>query len=357
MRILLSAFACDPTAGSEEGIGWAWAYHLSRLGHEVCVLTNKSYRSAIEEHVSRHSLPRLRFEYIEVRHVPFWIPGGPGLYPYYFCWQWKAYFRAKELHRESHFQIVHHITYGVFRNPSYLYRLKDIKFIFGPVGGGERSPRALRVSMSTKDSFNELCRDFVNLIPRADPFWHSMLRHAARIAVKTEETRACLPEETRGRAVVTLENMMSIGPCLAGDHRTSSLKLIYAGRFLQWKGLHLAVRALALAIKSTKAEFTIIGRDSGKAKEEFRLREQAKNLNVEQFVHFLPWMPKSDVVGLFAAHDALLFPSLHDSGGTIVMEAIAHGTPIICLDLGGPAVTVTSVAPASCAHAREPRSR
>ena len=51
-------------------------------------------------------------------------------------------------------------------------------------------------------------------------------------------------------------------------------------------------------------------------------------------------MSRSEVLALFATHDALLFPSLHDSGGTVVMEAIAHGRPVICLDLGGPAVTV-----------------
>jgi glycosyltransferase involved in cell wall biosynthesis len=36
------------------------------------------------------------------------------------------------------------------------------------------------------------------------------------------------------------------------------------------------------------------------------------------------------------SHDFLLFPSLHDSGGFVVLEALCHGMPVLCLDLGGP---------------------
>jgi glycosyltransferase involved in cell wall biosynthesis len=36
----------------------------------------------------------------------------------------------------------------------------------------------------------------------------------------------------------------------------------------------------------------------------------------------------------------LLHPSLHDSGGMVVTEAMAAGRPVICLNLGGPALQV-----------------
>ena len=37
----------------------------------------------------------------------------------------------------------------------------------------------------------------------------------------------------------------------------------------------------------------------------------------------------------------LVHPSLHDSGGWVCVEAMAARKPVICLDLGGPAVQVT----------------
>jgi hypothetical protein len=36
-----------------------------------------------------------------------------------------------------------------------------------------------------------------------------------------------------------------------------------------------------------------------------------------------------------------LFPSLHDSGGFVVLEALSRGLPVVCLDLGGPKEIVT----------------
>lgn len=335
MRILLSAFACGPEQGSEPGVGWAWAYQLAKAGHEVCVLTRDYYHQAIDGKLPELDLPNLHFEYVGVRHVPYWMP-GLGVYPYYMCWQWNAYLRAKQMHGERRFDLVHHVTYAVFRNSSYLHLL-GAPFIFGPVGGGERSPRALRVSMSSRGKCYETMRDIVNLLPRLDPFWRSMLRNSARIAVKTEETRACLPRKSRKRAVGALENMVSEQPYLAGDPgRVQPFKLLYAGRLLSWKGLHLAVRAIALVRGQAAVRLTIVG----KGEEELRLKEEVCRLGLEQSIKFVPWMPKSEVLALHATHDAFLFPSLHDSGGTVVMEAIAHGKPVICLDLGGPAVTV-----------------
>jgi glycosyltransferase involved in cell wall biosynthesis len=35
-----------------------------------------------------------------------------------------------------------------------------------------------------------------------------------------------------------------------------------------------------------------------------------------------------------------LFPSLHDSSGNVVLEALSSGLPVVCLDAGGPAVLV-----------------
>jgi len=335
MRILLSAFACHPEEGSESGIGWNWAYNLAKSGHEVSVLTREYYRASTERKPKELGLPNLRFEYVDVSVLPYWIP-IVDVYPYYLCWQWNAFSQARRLHRARPFDIIHHVTFSAFRFWSLLFLL-EAPFIFGPVGGGERSPMALRASMPRKARFRERIRDIGNLLPRFDPVWRLMLRKSARIAVTTESTLACLPRCRRAQAFVSYDNMLADAPCCAGESgRGKPFKLLYAGRLIYWKGLLLALRALASLKGQVELQFTIAGRGG----EEPRLREEVSRLGLQAAVAFIPWTPRAEVLALHATHDAFLFPSLHDSGGTAVLEAISHGKPVICLDSGGPAVIV-----------------
>ena len=58
--------------------------------------------------------------------------------------------------------------------------------------------------------------------------------------------------------------------------------------------------------------------------------------------NFIPWLPQQQLFDLYKSHDLLVFASLHDSSGGVVLEALSHGLPVVCLDLGGPKQIVTS---------------
>jgi glycosyltransferase involved in cell wall biosynthesis len=53
-------------------------------------------------------------------------------------------------------------------------------------------------------------------------------------------------------------------------------------------------------------------------------------------------MPHDKVLSKYADNDVFLFPSLHDSSGNAVLEAMTNGLPVVCLKLGGPAAIVDS---------------
>jgi hypothetical protein len=160
LKILLSAYACEPNKGSEPGVGWNWALELAKQNHRVCVLTRLSNRPSIESALaSSGEVPGLRFVYFDLPGwARWWKKGLRGIYLYYFLWQIGAFLAARELHKQDRFDLVHHVTFVSIRQPSFM-GLLGIPFIFGPVGGGENTPWALRRSFPFRGWLWELARD------------------------------------------------------------------------------------------------------------------------------------------------------------------------------------------------------
>ena len=110
-------------------------------------------------------------------------------------------------------------------------------------------------------------------------------------------------------------------------------ELIYAGRLLCWKGVHLAIRALAHARQQgAAATLTVVGDGPARRK----LVALAERLGVAPAIRWFGQVPRDQLLGMYSEHHAFLFPSLHDAGGMVVLEAGMHGLPVICLSLGGP---------------------
>jgi glycosyltransferase involved in cell wall biosynthesis len=119
--------------------------------------------------------------------------------------------------------------------------------------------------------------------------------------------------------------------------RYAKLKLLFVGRLLPWKGLHLGLKSLAaLGHQAKDVHFTVVGSGS----DESRLKRLAQRLGLGESLSWVPWMDREDLIQLYSEFDLFLFPSLHDSGGMAVLEAMSFGLPVLCLDLGGPGISV-----------------
>jgi glycosyltransferase involved in cell wall biosynthesis len=106
---------------------------------------------------------------------------------------------------------------------------------------------------------------------------------------------------------------------------------------LHWKGFELGMRAFAqFHSQLPDSQYWLIGNGPEKA----RLQKIARQLGVEDAVVFWGELPRPQVLEKLAECDVLVHPSLHDSGGWVCAEAMAAGLPVICLDLGGPALQV-----------------
>lgn len=78
---------------------------------------------------------------------------------------------------------------------------------------------------------------------------------------------------------------------------------------------------------------------AGEGPEEPTLRQLAKELAVENRVRFLGW--RTDIAALLAAADIFLCSSRHEPLGNIVLEAWAHGVPVVAAASQGPSQLIT----------------
>lgn len=339
MKILVSAFAALPNAGSEGGVGWRWSEEWAR-DHEVVVITDLSRRPAIEAYLADHPTTNPRFIYFR----PWWLRRLPlnslTAQVLYQLWQIALLPFVKRLQRVEQFDLAHHVSYGVFRQPSLIGRA-GIPLVFGPVGGGEDAPWALKASMSRRERLRELVRSGLNRFARIDPLLRWSLSGCALILAKTAATARALPAGFQARTQVALEigtvPRADVAPRPAVSGRP--FRLMYAGRLLGLKGIHLGLGALARAVaRGVNVELSIVG----DGPYERRLRDMAGQLGVGKLVRWARTVPQDELFAMYRDADAVLFPSLHDSSGNVVVEALSFALPVVCLDLGGPADIVTA---------------
>jgi len=341
MKILLSAFACQAGQGSEPGLGWTWASRLARAGHDVWVITRSVGRDDNEAARIAHGLAdRLHFVYYDHPRFPRSF-GKTHLGYYVFCqsWQVGAFRVAKRLHARVEFDAVHHVTFATARFGSLMGTL-GIPFTFGPVAGGERIPFALRRSLPVTGQLRELVRDLNNLTVAWAPLTRRTFAQADQILVTNAETLSLVPKAHRARSKIQL----AIGTDAENDRRGEPIvrndvvfELLHVGSLLSRKGLHLALTAFAqFHHEHPRSAFTIVGDGPERA----RLRSLARSLGIEDAIHWLPWQSRESVLELYRRFDVFLFPSLRDSGAMVVLEALANGLPVMCLDLGGPGTIV-----------------
>jgi glycosyltransferase involved in cell wall biosynthesis len=171
----------------------------------------------------------------------------------------------------------------------------------------------------------------------------STYKSADEILVTTQETMENIPYRFRHKArvcqAVGIDAEDFNGSSVARVPDSSRLELLFVGRLLPWKGVHLLLQALSRdGLRDRQVRLTIIG--SGPDRK--RLDRLVNDLALQDKVHWIPWIPREELVRIYPKYDVFAFSSLHDSGGAAVLEAMANGLPVVCLDLGGPGVIVSN---------------
>ena len=343
MKVLISAYSCEPGMGSEPGVGWNVIRQVARY-HEVWVITRPDEsREVIEAELARNPIANLHFIYFT---LPFWQDSrkwgqSGGMQIHYYLWQIQAYFVARKLHRQIEFDLIHHVTFVKYSSPSFL-TLLPVPFVWGPLGGGESAPKAFWQDFGLKAKTYELARNLTRRLGELDPFVRHTARKSSAIRATTNDTAERLYHIGADPNKVEILSQLGLSEAEISDlaryqmPENVPIRFVSIGRLLHWKGFHLGIRAFHRA-NLANAEYWIVGEGF----ELERLQKLARDLDIADRVKFWGSLSRQKTLSTLASCHVLVHPSLHDSGGMVCMEAMAAGRPVICLDLGGPGVQVT----------------
>lgn len=338
INVLINAYAVSPNWGSEQGMGWNWIINIAKYCN-VDVITEGEWQNEIEEAVSKlHYKDNIKFHYLplsdKVRKM-CWDQGDWRFYWYYRKWQKQALHTAEKIIATKKIDVIHQLNMIGFREPGYLWKIPNIPFVWGPIGGMELMPMTYLKDAPWKQRIFNTIKNKIN---------QYQYTHSSRV-IKAINRADLLISAVKGVKDVLcniynmdslLINETGVNDNLNAYHRESDpdkpLKLIWVGKFDFRKQLQLALRSLA-AVKSDRIELHICG--TGNDEVVCDLKSLAEQLGIASQCFWYGNVDHDKITGMMAAADILFFTSIMDATSTVVLEAVSVDLPTLCFNTCG----------------------
>lgn len=339
-RILINAYAVSPAFGSEPGMGWNWIIHLAKYcklyvitesewqGHVEPVLKNSPYRNNIRFYYHPISESARKMS----RRQDDW-----RFYYYYNRWQKKTLELAREIITEHPIDAIHQLNMIGYREPGYLWMVKNVPYVWGPIGGVEQFPTAyldcpelaIRMKIYAKNFINGLQSRYHLRVQRA-------ISHADAVIAATSGTEAWLRGKRHDHVYCINETGCgSSTDCIhvLRNEKKETFDLVWAGRFYFRKQLGLALQTIALLKDLPEIKLHILG--NADPSTDKRYMKMAESLDIQDKCIWYGDVDIGKVHETMAKSDLFFFTSVMDATSTVVLEAIQNHLPIICHDTCG----------------------
>jgi glycosyltransferase involved in cell wall biosynthesis len=343
LKILIIAEAANPEWVSVPLVGWNLAAALRKVA-DVHIVTQIRNRDAF---LRQGLIEGEDFTTIdsEALSAPFhkaaeFLRGGSGKgwttvtalqslsYPYFEHLVWR---RFKDAIKAGRFDIVHRITPLSPTSPSSLSkrcRKAGVPFLLGPLNGGLPWHPDFNQERKKEREWLSYIRKAYTLLPMI----RSTYRNASAIIAASRHTYGEV--EAYGRPMVYIpENGIDLQRFgVPKKSWTSPLRLIFVGRLVPYKGADMVIEACQDILKNGQAVLDIVG----DGPEMDMLKALAIRYGIEKSVIFHGWKSQSEVIGCLQSANLLIFPSVREFGGGVVLEAMACGVVPVVADYGGP---------------------
>lgn len=350
LRVLVIAEAANPEWTSVPLIGWSHSLALSKVC-DVHLATQVRNKAAIERFgwTDGKQFTAINSEKFAapLEKLASLLRGSESLswttataiqsmvYPYFEYLVWKT-FKADLV--AGNFDVVHRITPVSPTAPSYLASKLagiNVPYVVGPQNGGVAWPKQFRDLQRKEKEWLSYFRGVYKLLPGL----RSLQRNAACLIGGSLATRDQYPHKYADKTLYLPEN--AIDPARFSLQNSSSydfpIKAAFVGRLVPYKGADMAIEAMEELARAGKMTFDIYG--SGPEEAYLKQLVQDKGLQGKVTVH--GFVPNTELQGKLVKADLLVFPSVREFGGGVVLEAMALGVVPVIADYAGPAELVT----------------
>lgn len=342
-NVLINAYAVSPNWGSEPGVGWNWVINIAKHCN-VFVITEGEWQKEIEEAVAK--LPQKDNIHFYYNPVPekvrkmCWNQGDWRFYWYYRKWQKKTLEIARKIISENKIDVIHQLNMIGFREPGYLWKIKGIPFVWGPVGNMSPLNLTFLKGASKKEIAKQWIKNKVSELQVKTGRVKNAIKNSDQI-ITVLENSAKLINKLYGKnnVVVMPETGLTVSPKVLhqyGDNRP--LKLLWVGRFITTKKLDVALQVLSKVRYIKKYELTIVG--WGSEEEELYYKQLSTSLGISEQCVWKGKINHSEVQQLMKESDVFLFTSVVEGTPHVILEAISNNLPVLCFDTCGQGVIV-----------------
>ena len=331
MNYLISAYSVNPYKGSEDSIGWNWVLQYEKNykeGDRIILLTKKFNEKDTRKGLEEFNIQHVELVIVDVPNVLNWFREKHSAFHhmYYILWQHWAWLWVK--HSGIRFDVIHHVTMNDYRIPSEMYKAKGAKVIWGPMGGAQVTPRPLKVY--EKNQLVASFREFVNKSCSWNPFYKKALRSYYKIYCINNETQKQISRIV-GKDVplmpkLALRDEYKNLPIRKGNN--DILKIVFVGRLIGKKGIAFLVDALSLMPTDMNWELLIFGDGDDHA----LIEKQIADSGIGKNVKLMGNRPLNQIAEAYQQADVFVLPSLRETSGNVLLEAMAYAVPIVAFD-------------------------
>lgn len=114
------------------------------------------------------------------------------------------------------------------------------------------------------------------------------------------------------------------------DHLKDGCEIFTARRLVKKNGVEYLLKAMKLVLEEVECSLTI----AGDGPERMRMEKLSEKLGISEKVHFLGLVPHQDIPRHLARADLAVIPSIVEASSLFLLEAMAMGKPVIASRVG-----------------------